>query len=144
MAVSTIPAVKQKLIDLFTASPALADVKITWTYPVDENDIGTEHIHFGDVEQTEEWRWIGKKDREEDYQLPLIVLAKVYGRDPAAADARIWTLREAVAGILRTDPTLGGILNEDAEIAATTIAIAPLTDAWSARAQLTLHCRAFI
>lgn len=144
MAISTVPAVKAKLVTLLTAASGLAGVKVTWTYPVDEDDIGQEHIHFGDVTQSEVWHALGALRREEDYTIELVILVKKYGDDPKATDDRLWVLREQVSTVLRSDPTLSGILNAWAEITQTNTTLQPLTDGWATRARLGVHCKARI
>lgn len=146
MAISTVPAAKAYIFGRLEAalSSTLAGVTLTWTYPTDEKSIGEEHIHFGDVEQDEEWGSIGAQRRTEDYTVELVVLTKVYGDDPRGTDERLWELREAVAAIVRASPSLGGLLIGSAQISATRTDLHPLSNAWAARARLSVHCNAHI
>lgn len=144
MAVSTVPQAKAKILDLLDARPGLAGVTRAYTYPADEASIGREHIHLGDVSQTEVWGAIGGQRRDEDFTIEIVILVRKFGDDPQATETRLWVLREEVATALRSDLTLSGILNQWCELTNTRVDQFPLTDGWTSRARLTVRCTARI
>ena len=145
MATSTAATAKQRILDLLAARPALAAVKRTWAEPTQQGDHGADHVWFGDTDQSEEWGSLGAHARNENYVIELTAVAYLPGDDPQAAEARGWTLQGEISQALRSDPSLGGLLSQYAELQTTRMTVDPASaGGWVARANLRVHCVARI
>jgi hypothetical protein len=144
MAVSTVPAAKQKILDLLAANGDLAGVTITWAAPTNDSDYQHDNIWLGDVDQEETFRVLGAQKIDEEYRLPIHIQAHKEGDVEKDAEERFWTLREEVIGTLRADLTLGGILNQWAGTFPTRVEVRPTPNGWLARGEVALTCRARI
>lgn len=150
MAASTAPAAKQKILDLLNARPALAalvaakTLRIRWAAPTEEADYRRDIIWLGDVRQTEEHVALGGNSKDEDYTVGLWCQSYRTGDDPKATEDACWALREEAAAAIRADPTLGGVLNQWAEIQSTNVTTRPAEKGWLVKAEALVLCHARI
>jgi len=145
MAVSTAPAAKQKLLDLFNASVDLTGVTRTWAAPTKDEEYTEEHVWLGDVSQTEKWASLGAQKRDEDYTVEVVVQVTRPGDDEITVETRAWQLQAAVTAAVRADVTLAGVLSQWAEVVSTRMETRPAgPSSWLAKGTLLVHCRSRI
>lgn len=104
---STIPAVRNQLVALLKARPALSGLQIEAHWPVQIED---ESVHCGEVRasSTIPVMTAGRKRREEDYELDVWIVAGAPGQIAAQAEARAQALFVELEDIVANDPSLGG------------------------------------
>lgn len=103
MSAATAPAVKQAMLALFAAAPALTGVTVTWDGPTKDEDYTGEMIWLGDVEGSEDWATVGGQLRRETYTIGTGVYVEQWGDDPQTVETRLWTVWNAATEALRTD-----------------------------------------
>jgi hypothetical protein len=115
MAVSTVPATKAKLVQLFQASASLGGatphVRVTWAAPTRDEEYQNDHVWLGRTRQVEEFRTLGAQRIDEEYTIDIVIQAYRSGNDEQAVETRWWVMREAVVAALRADLSLGGTVN---------------------------------
>lgn len=102
---ATYPTVKQLLINLLSAEPALAGVEITWSSP--SGSAPDEFIMLGDGQFTVTSAAIGSQRREERGTIEIIISVIQATGDQSLPTLRAFVLRDTVAAVLRRDATLG-------------------------------------
>jgi hypothetical protein len=115
MAVSTIPAIQQAILNVLTADASLAAsvtiraAALTETEDMPENG---EIVYLGDVDIPEEnWGSLGGYQRNEDYWVGIVIWCEQWGDDPMAARVRGHAIWSDVADALRADLVApGGLL----------------------------------
>lgn len=142
MAASKAPAVKAALVTLFDAATAAT---VTWAAPTDEEDYVAEMVWLGDVDQEENFRLLGRQSIDEEFTIDVWIQAIKEGDNPQATEERAWAIREECVTALRSDLTLGGVVNQWIGPFPTRMETRPAGQKqWLAKAQLTLRCRARI
>jgi hypothetical protein len=144
VAVSTVPAAKQKILDLLAANGDLAGVTITWAAPTNDSDYQEDNIWLGDVDQEEEFKVLGAYKIDETYTIPVHIQAVKQGDVEKDAEVRFWALREEVISSIRSNLTLDGVLNQWAGTFPTRVEVRPTPNGWLARGEVSLTCRARI
>ena len=142
MAISTAPAVKQKILDLLAANTDLNGVTVTWSAPTNDSDYQADNIWLGDVEQEEDFRILGAQRIDETYTIEIFVQAVALGDVEKTAEDRAWVLRDEVVQSLRADLTLGGTVNQWVGPFPTRMETRPLPNGWLSKGRLLLTCRA--
>ena len=142
MAASTVPTVKAALITLFTT--ANPNVPVDWAAPAEDDRYGEDNIWLGDVEQEEDFKVLGRQRIDEEFTLDFWVQTVRQGNDPQDAEEAAWTLREACVTAIRSDLTLGGIVNQWVGPHPTRMEVRPLPNGWLAKGRVALTCRARI
>lgn len=108
MAVSTAPAVVTALLTLLDAdTPGLDGVEVTRN-PINVEETAREFVRVGQVTwQGEEWAQIGKREREETFDVELEVASFTPGQTAGEAADRAAAMWERVETVLRNTPALG-------------------------------------
>jgi hypothetical protein len=102
---ATFPTVKQTLITLLEAEPALAGVLVTWSSPT--GSAPDEFIMLGDGTFTVTSAAIGSQRREERGTIEIVISVIQTTGDQSLPTLRAFVLRDTVAAVLRRDATLG-------------------------------------
>lgn len=146
MADSTVPAVKAALLSLLKQSADLTGVTITWAAPVKEEDYTGDMVWLGDVIDTdEEFRRLGAQSVHESYDVAVHFQSYMAGNDPQTTEERAWEIRAAVVNLLRSDLTLGGLINEWIGAFPTHLEVRPANPSgWLAKGTVRIECRATI
>lgn len=106
---ATVPDAKAHLLAALQAHEVFEGVQVEWAHP--GKNIELETVYFGDTSPySQRAAALGKRDRDENYELELIVTVEKRGNDPEAAERRCWELVGGVEAVLRDDPDadLGG------------------------------------
>jgi hypothetical protein len=149
MAASHVPAAKQAILDRLAAIPALNAVAVTWGEGTEGEDLQPEAIFFdGPVIRQPEWRRMGG-DLDELFTVTLRVENYQDGDDRANTEARTWALIAIIEQALRTDLTLGGLLEPRVEGPALEfgeqeVGSTPQSTSWRGVGVLPLICHARI
>lgn len=107
MASSTIPAFKSALLAQLAARAGLANVQVSYGYPGPVPEV--EYIWLADVRGEQAIAVMGRRSREEHYQLTVLIKTETSGVAPAdqqTATERAFTLMSELENQLRTDPTV--------------------------------------
>lgn len=121
MPVSSVPAVKAKILTLLQAAQAegqgLEGVSVDWADP--SGDIAHEHIFMTDPFIEESAAALATtRPRKELYTLPVLVHVRRDGNDAQAAEERMWELVaevEAIIGGATNLDNVGGVLTAQIE-----------------------------
>lgn len=103
MASSTVPAVKQALVDLLAARAALAKVQVSYGAPASP---GRELIWVGDAAGDQTFAALGVNHRDEEYTIQVVFSVLREGQDIRAADDRCFDLAAELESLLRANSTL--------------------------------------
>ena len=147
MADSTIPAAKEKLLELLQARPGLDGVGIYWNEPTQEANFKRDMIWLGDLEQTEAWHGLGDQRRDENYLLEVYVHAFRQGNKPKDTELALLNLRDEVSATLREHHTLQNVLggHGDASLERTRLEGPQMAEnGWLSRCLLHVRCTALI
>jgi hypothetical protein len=105
VASSSIPTLKQNLVTLLAARPALNGVQVSYGPPLPNP--GREFVWCGKATGDQSWMTVGGTKLEEyDQQVLISVLRE--GVDMHAADARCFVLFAELEALLRADQTVTG------------------------------------
>lgn len=107
MSTTTAPAVRAQLITLLAARPALAAVLVTRVW---QGDAGKqEQIYLGNTTADIDFATIraGRKKREEDYTVQLIIDVEIPTDWGPASETRAFVLAGEVDDMLADDPAIG-------------------------------------
>jgi hypothetical protein len=94
------------LLAALQARAGLSGVQLGYGMP--PGALQREHILFGVVDGTQEYRALGTVRKFEDYTATLFIGVSREGTDQQAADDRALALMAEVEDVLRDDPTVGG------------------------------------
>lgn len=143
MAASTVATVKQGVIDLLVAIPALNEVAVSWGEPTEEEDLRDELIYFRDpVTRSPNWGPLGGMPIDEEYTLVLVVRNRLVGDDQASAETRAWELLYEVDQVLRGERL--GVLLKPIDFGDQELTTHPLSDGWYGEIVVPLVCTARI
>lgn len=109
MSTSTIPAFKAALLTQLQARAGLTGVQVSYGYPGPLPE--PEYIWLADVSGSQQLAQMGRRSREEDFSLTVLIKTEVSGVQPAdqkTATERAFTLMGELEAQLRTDPTVTG------------------------------------
>lgn len=103
---STIPTVRQKLVDLLKARPDLAEVLIAYALPTWPE---REAIYFSGATFRHDLPVMraNRKPRDEEYELRGYIVAAAPGNASDEADLRAFELLGVLEDVLADDPQLG-------------------------------------
>lgn len=107
MSATSAPAVKKELLELLKAAAALSGVQISYDHPGAE--VQQEAIYFRRTISHEEAATLGRKRRDEDYEIEVIVDSVRDDNNPQAGEERCWELVSAVEEVLRANPDMAGV-----------------------------------
>lgn len=87
--------------------------RIAWGQPTESEDTANtwEILYLADVEVADDFVTLGATRLDETFNLRVVIDIRRYGDDEQATEQRAWALRDEIVGLLRTDPTLGGVIN---------------------------------
>ena len=94
------------LLAALQARAGLSGVQLGYGMP--PGSLQREHILFGLVDATQEYRALGTVRKFEDYTLTVFIGVSREGTDQQAADDRALALMAEVEEVLRADPTVSG------------------------------------
>lgn len=103
MATSTIPAVKDAILTLLKAWPALDGVQIKWARP-SEDAIRKESIWFEGTKSQQRAEAMGNQRRDETFIHELVVSVLRDGDEPRGCELRMWELVAEVETVVRQNP----------------------------------------
>ena len=109
MSATTAPAVKAKLLEMFTA---VADGETeVWYGRTNEEHQQNENVYICGVQVLREWKLLGRPNphqREENYIVEVDVEVFMPGVDGQLTEQRLWEIVEALDSTLTADPSLNG------------------------------------
>lgn len=106
MAVSTIPAVKAALVSTISAAIADPDVEVTWSTP--RGDKSRDWVRVGDVVGQQNAAALGRKRRQEDYRIEVLVsVIRSDVESPQSVAERACAIAGEIEDALRADERLG-------------------------------------
>jgi len=105
VATSSIPAVKQALVDLLAARANLRNVQVTYGAPLPAP--AKEYIWVGDVTGEQTAGALGGQVRDEEYTVQVNMSVVREGNNQRAADTRCFQLLAELEDLLRSNPSLG-------------------------------------
>lgn len=106
MGVSSIPAVKQALLDLLSARPGMDGAKITWAVP--SGQVERDWVSLDDVTGRQAPARLGRQAREEEYTVQITVTVVRPAVDtPQSVASRCFALVAEIENLLRENPTIG-------------------------------------
>jgi hypothetical protein len=111
MSATTIPAVKAKLVALFTA--AVEETTQVWFNHTNEDHQLAENVYVCGSRGERQWSGLGKRrpnQVEENYTIEVDVEVFREGTDAEGTENRMWTIVEQLETVLE-DPTLGNQQN---------------------------------
>lgn len=111
VATSAVHSFMSSLVDLLLAEPALAGVQVTSGHL--GADSAPESLQLVSTPADQEWGALGKLRREERFRVQAIAWVSKPGANEAvirAARARAFELLAEVEALLRTDPTVNGVV----------------------------------
>jgi hypothetical protein len=147
MPVSTAGAAKAALKNIIDAATTAT---VAYGSPVEDAHLDDSLIYLGRTTRTSEFAQIGRAPtrRREEYTIAVALMLRTYGKDPAgeqACEEAAWALVSVIEDAVRADATLGGVLNEWADISEQQeMNTSPLTDGWFAKWTGGVTCRARI
>jgi hypothetical protein len=152
--VTTAPAAKAALIAAIqtrqAANPsgALQGVTARWASPTKVEEVQTSPaglIYLGRVKGKQKWAALGRLAKDEDYSIALTVQVYQEGDDPQGTEQAAWAIFAEVEQALRADPTLGNVLNRQAEIEEQESDSTPIEpQAWAVKVTAQVRCHARI
>jgi hypothetical protein len=107
--VSTVPAVKARLLELFKAATNAEKTEVWGSRPNEDHQLA-ENVYIGDVRGERQWRNVGSPtphQREEDYSIGVAVEVYREGTDVEGTEARAWEIVLAIEKPIAENPNLG-------------------------------------
>lgn len=104
---SDLPSIKEAVLAILNASPALAAVKVT---EAKEPERAKEYVWLYRVKSTRDWASLGRQSKDEVAKVFLRVVAILGGKDGTASEARAFEIVSTVEAALEADVTLGGVV----------------------------------
>lgn len=107
---STVPAVKQGLMDVLRARPGVHDVAVVYGPPLNVGD--NDFIWLGTVEGVQSWAALNAvtRPKDENYTVEVIINIKRSGDATQLATERCFELLAELEDELRVDPSINGTL----------------------------------
>ncbi len=108
--VSSVPAVKQALLETLRARPALAQVSVVYGPPLFVGD--NDYVWLGELEGEQSYSALNAttRPRDERYTLDVIINVKRAGDDTQVATERCFELMGELESELVNDPSVHGAL----------------------------------
>jgi hypothetical protein len=104
---------KAAILTLLAARDALDDVQKRYSAPTEDSDITYSMIWLGEeVTSDDDWSQLGAQRRRVTFRIPFTIAALHTGDDPQATDALAWSYFDELIAALRSDPTLGGAVQQ--------------------------------
>lgn len=108
MAATSAPAVKRVLLELLRNSPAIGQGQVQVEYAHPGSAIQQETMFFHKTVVKEVAAALGRKRRDEDYYVELVVSVLRDGDDAQAPEERCWALVQAAEELVRENPGQAG------------------------------------
>jgi hypothetical protein len=146
MLASRAPDAEQALLAALAADQAFAGVTII-DVPVTDATAAPEVVYVDSVEFDQSWRGSTRPaSRNDDFTINMVILVRRGGVTPSAVKARAWQLVAAVQAVVTADWSLGGVLNQSAEVAGGVVSPYPasIDGAWEARVDLRVRGQAVL
>jgi hypothetical protein len=105
---STVPTFQDTLISTLSGLDAFAGIDVSLGIP--QGQPQRTCVKFGDVEMTETSRYLGNVSRLEEYTQTVYISVVNEGVDQKTVRDTAYELRDAIAGQLKLDPSVGGTL----------------------------------
>lgn len=139
---STVVTVKKAMVTTLQARAGLAGIQVSYAHPGDK--LEPDSIWMGDVRGHHEIAALraGRKVRNEEYTLDVIVSVLKAGGDVQDAEDRAFVLFIEVEGALADDPRLGGTVLEWAKAGEFTTTVGMTETGGLAEIKLGVECRA--
>lgn len=107
------PLAKAAILMLLAARPTLTTVDRRWFAPTEEEDISDNMIWLGDTNiPSDDWSELGAQRRRMTFQIEMTAAVRRYGDDPQETEQAVWALFDEIVAAIRTDPTLGGAVQQ--------------------------------
>lgn len=143
---TTAPIAKSRILAAMVARSALADVRVAWGGPTENEDVNGEMIHLGEVNIAGEWRTLGAGVRHETYTIGLHVVVFEYGDNEAGTEQRAFVLLNEASAALTANRMLSDgthdLLTHPAAIQNARQTNVPMVGQWGARVDATILCQA--
>jgi len=110
VAATSAPAVKAALLTLMRATGSLSDVQLEYAHP--GATIQQEYVFYHKTSEREKAAALGRKRRDEDYVIELIVGVARDGNDAQAAEERCWAIVSIIENLVRLNPGQAGDVME--------------------------------
>lgn len=110
---TTIPAVQNKLLELFKAATS-SEVTEVWPKRTNEDHQIEENVYLGEVRGRREFRTIPAgtaNAREETYSIEVELEVYRAGTDLEGTEARMWELAQALESAVASRPNLEGLVD---------------------------------
>lgn len=107
------PLAKAAILNLLTTRPALANVQKRYSPPTEEEDISWSMFWLGDTNvPSDNWSELGARRRRTTFNISFTIAVREAGDDAQSAEAAAWEILDETIAALRSDPTLGGTVQQ--------------------------------